>query len=280
MTSAVVTAITVVGSLAGVASLIMVWRSRSQRELTYRLSNSRQMYSRSLLGADGFFLELDDEPVKELFMIELELENTGDEVLDRDDFLRPLRLTVNDEARVFPVEIDRRRSDIDVEYELQQDREQPSVRIVTDLIEPGDQVTLRVLYEDECERTVVVDGRIVDGELMSGDAGDLALGQEFERRLTAFPKYSITEMFVFFLVLMGELVVADLLIEWGSSLIGATWFEGPMWKVVGILLALLLLTLGFLVAIKISSLYVERRLKREDLALQQVEPSETVEGIM
>jgi len=192
----------VVGVLLAVVGIALTLRSRQRRVLRYSFPVRRLVFSNSFLAPEGFDLRLNGQPVRDLFLVNLRIDNVGNQVIRAEDLRRPLRLVFDRTVQFSPLRITRDKQDIPLVHHLGEDGDQSFIEIGTELIEPGDSILLEFLYEAETYARYDLDGRIVNGRLARKYIYEESVDEDyryglhrFYRRKSDFPAMLVTMLF-------------------------------------------------------------------------------------
>lgn len=157
--------ISILGVVIGLIGIFIGLRFKRKRLIIYSTPIRKQIFSNVFVDVENFNLRLNDKPVRDLYFIELHIQNKGNETIYEKDFLRPLKLTFDENVKLFPINYVRKNSDIDVKYEYGEESGKTYFEIFTELIEPGDILIFQIMYENNKASDFTLDGRIVNGKI-------------------------------------------------------------------------------------------------------------------
>lgn len=134
----------VIGAVALIATVIFYLRGRSRKQLSF-WRNVTQLVSIHNEARGRVTLNFEGEPVSNAYLIEVHLANSGNVAITDRDFVQPVEIILGGEARVMTAEEDGASpDDLDPKIEIDQDR----ARLVPLLLNPGDELTIKVLVRD------------------------------------------------------------------------------------------------------------------------------------
>jgi hypothetical protein len=148
-------AATVLAAVAIGVSVYLSRRGRSRKELTYA-KQVTQLVSIHDEGLGRISIHYEDEPVERAYLIELSLRNSGNVPIVEDDFDRPFTVTF---GRATPMTLDigeTKPPELNPSLEMDEN----SVSIQPLLLNPGDELTFKVLVRD-FDGEATLHGRIV-----------------------------------------------------------------------------------------------------------------------
>jgi hypothetical protein len=155
----------IAGLLVGIGGIFLAWKYRKRRSLSYSFPIRRQIFSNEFASVGSVDLQLNGNPVRDLFLVELEIMNNGNETLFSKDFLKPIELHFNRLVDLIPISINRKKSDIPISWEVFKEHDYTVLRLVTDIIEPQDVISVDMLYESDSFADYVLEARLIDGKL-------------------------------------------------------------------------------------------------------------------
>lgn len=190
--------IAIAGTLIGVIGLWLSWKSRRRRIIRYGFIIRRQIFSNLFVKqTPQFDLKLNGQPVRELYLVELYVQNAGNEPLREADFLRPFRLSFNKVVTILPLQLTRNKKDIPTSYTTGEQDGKSYLELTTTLIETGDTIRITFIYESESYADYKLDGRIVDGRIVRLRMYEEELEEDFRYRAFRRYKHYVTPIAMF-----------------------------------------------------------------------------------
>jgi hypothetical protein len=193
--------ISIMSILIGLFGIILALRFRRRRLLIYSFPIRRQIFSNEYLNIEDFNFLLNGKPVRDIFLVELRIENKGNETLYRQDFLDPVKLVFNKKVNVFPVNIYRKKADVPYEHTIGIDGDSSFFELKTDLIEPGDTFIINLLYESDSYSDYKVQCRITNGKLKYRYQYEETIDENYHYRI--YRKYKGIRKFFTMIVTVG-----------------------------------------------------------------------------
>lgn len=197
--------LTISSILLGLIGLYLAFRFRRKRIVTCSFPMRQKIFSNKFGNLDNFKLLLNEEPVRDLFSVQVKIVNKGNETLFPKDFLQPMTLSFDRSVKVFPVNIKRKKGDIPTSYEITNSHNETNLILNTDLFEPKDTILIDLVYENDSYANYVLDGRIIDGKIVYRPHYEESIDENYHYRI--YRKYKGLRKFVSLFLLMGILTL-------------------------------------------------------------------------
>lgn len=192
--------IPVASIIIGIIGIYLAFKFRKKRILHYSFQVRRKIFSNTFSDVDNFNLSLNNKPVRDLFLVELQIENKGNVTIYEKDFYENMELSFNGPVNLFPIRVQRSKSDIPVKYEHGLNGNNAFFKIITEFIEPKDKLTFSILYENDSYAEYVFNCRIINGKAIYKYIYEEAIEENYNYRI--YRKYKHKRKTLFYVILI------------------------------------------------------------------------------
>ncbi len=154
-----------IGLLLTVYGVILTLRFKENKIIKYFIPFKQLIFANQFIDLEQFDLKLNGSHVRDIFALEIMIENAGNVIITKQDFIKPIQVKFSKPINLFPVKILRKKSDIPFEYKIFTNENRTILEILTEFVEPKDFFDIRILYESDEAAEITLDARILNGEL-------------------------------------------------------------------------------------------------------------------